>query len=546
MKFVKYMFLSWMMGLAGVGCGGSPASPPAPVSSPAPSPKAHEDSPKKNHAETAEDPSPARQVSLIPFHQLAQKLSLQIWALAPSEEVLQGNLPPADSERPPHILSSSDDRVTDGDKLEIHRKLFLADPNSPNPENKKEIFFVWSEDSLGSKITVAHYTHQAITKLGEKESRYGNLDPRPVWHDPERRLWFIPLAHLFSLHPDYNQNVVRLEDTQFLNLSLVLENGQKVVVYLQFQVSGALSQVQVVDSTPVPDPTPRVGDLIQSLPNQGWVLKRESLTNPASRPYTLWFRTGAVGSLRSSSSLTESVETALRLKTVLSKPTYERQFSAPPLGPNYVYYQTTGLLEVSRLEVFHGNGEKETFSLNEGQWASVTLRPLETLELRWMARPAMTTLTCQLPPPSTEDLSWQKTFERTYHLEPASVDSYWEHVKIFPEPVRNQMLDEIRKKLPPVVVNDPVREPERHIVKVEIKWESVAAQFEGKWNREIRLAHSFTAEEEATRIVPSGETGDSKREYLVLASETFKQTNSVGQVPDHLENLNCQGIIREQ
>ena len=469
-----------------VGCGSTQGTPP-----PAETPQVEE---RPSIPVSKVGQSPDESVS-----QAASMLGLRIIS-----EAVNGRDPQSpDSQVDLTRRSDLDDSTAEGNEILLHRKLYLPDVRSPQRDHRRNLFFVWPEDSLGSRLSSAVYSHRIVNA---NDQVLGNLIPERAWHDTDHHRWFIPLTQIFRNRVGYAERDMGPEDIQELTLELTLENGGMRFVRIRFQAVGPYPEVQVAPN-PAPQPA-QAADLIRQTSERGWQIYQEQITNPLPREFFLWFRNAPVGA-------------GLSLKSYIRHPFFRERPTAEPEGPFWLNDQSTAQLEVNSLGVRHGNGEEERIRLRPGQWSRVILRPLEVLTLEWWAHPVPNSRECHLFPAQIAFLNWQ--------VPPPPLVRWRSDI---PEGIQRHMEE---------ALTGP-RLPEARSRQVQIQWEFVGASLSGQWNRDIRLTHPFLAEREAAQ--QRGEA-PSPTDFIRLGDPNPVRTEFLqGQRDAQASDYPCQGIFR--
>jgi len=496
---------SWILLLAVLSaCGGSPL-PQVPLSPDQPQPAQAVSSPvPQPEVLPATAQPPVKQMDIAGS---AKNLGLRILPEASDVGGLDMPDPAAALDHP----SEWDDFTIEGNEILVHTKLYLQDPHAPNPIHKRRFYFVWPENSLGSPLSSASFSHRILNK---QNKLIGSLKPKRVWHDTERHRWFIPLRELFRDLENYSEADVSLEDTQILTLELALENGPNVVIQIRFQVSGPFPVTEV---TEVELKAPgELTEFVKTTSNQGWEVKREKIVNPMPRSFTLWLRTRLDPS-------------SLKMSTYLSSPSYTEQAEAPPLGPHWNRFKSIGALQMDTLKVRHEGGQGETLRMRGHKWVSVSLNPSETITLEWWAKPSPETVDCVLPQTQVMNLNWLTVHPQTYHWEVQA-----EAQNALAALGFNHMLPHVARQIP-----DPVVPPTLNSQAVSIDWTLRGASILGNWGREIRLVHPFTSKDDATR-----DQADGGIEYLTLNDSGLEASISVGESENDAADFGCQGVFK--
>ncbi len=387
-----------------------------------------------------------------------------------------------------------DEMTGEGEDILIQTLLYLPDPNSPHPDHRKELFFVWPDHALGVPLQSVVYSHRV---RGAKHEEWGSLRALPAWHDGEQSRWFVPLSELYKNRDRYQAHEVSPVDTQYLILDLVPEQGLSRRMTIQFQATGGLpltsvEPLKVVDSN---EPTYRR------------MVHREEMVNPLPREFAIWVRK-------------ISKVTVFSVKTFLSLPSYTQQDHAPPLGPTIQYFHSSGELEVKELRVTHQRlseekvSQVESFEIQGDSWIRLRFLPEERLILDWWAIPSQNSVFCQLPGQQTQVYYWHTIPEQKYQKVG--------RMGMIPLPLEPSVL---------------------HSLPVHLFWEKVGQSWEGGLNREIRLTHSFTPEADAILSLPK--SGNNRHvEYQVLSKEKIQLSQIKGENPKISSPFSCQGLFQ--
>jgi hypothetical protein len=114
----------------------------------------------------------------------------------------------------------------------------------PNPESqtlvqRRQLFFVWPEKFLNSRITYATVSHTIIT--GENRKIRG-LIPSFAHHDVVKEWWYFPVSRLFEDVPNNQYRSVTEAETQVMSLHLELSEGTQHELEVRFKARGVISQ----------------------------------------------------------------------------------------------------------------------------------------------------------------------------------------------------------------------------------------------------------------------------------------------------------------
>ena len=101
---------------------------------------------------------------------------------------------------------------------------------------ESEVFFTWTDESLGRTLLNASATHKV---LGGGNHYRGSERPVQVWHDPSDLHWMIRVSELFLNLPIYSGRQVTEADTQVLNLRLFLSNETQALVEIEFRLTAS-------------------------------------------------------------------------------------------------------------------------------------------------------------------------------------------------------------------------------------------------------------------------------------------------------------------
>ncbi len=414
-----------------------------------------------------------------------------------------------------------------GNEIIFHKKFFLPDSELPGSQRNLEQFFVWSENFLGAPIVSATFYHRILNTQNQLVQSQG---PLLVGHDREAHRWFIQISELFRNLKGYEEMNIDGQHTQEVVLELVLEKGPNVVVQIKFQVSGALPKIKSKISEP--EKLPDSKSFVKAASNEGWIVLEEKISNPTTRPFTLWLRA-------------KTPSLPLRLVTGIMTPTYLERSNHPPERGEPKYYHSTGGFQISTLEVEHEDKQGESHPLILDQWIGIPFHPKETLTLKWRAKRGIDVPHCSLPPSQWVNLYWLEIPPQTFRQE-TWIEKV-EHV-VVPKIIghyggvtpRAEYRDEVRSRS----VANPLSPPLLKSIAVNIDWTIMGAELLGNWSREIRLAHLFTPKEDAIRDTSNDTHESSEVSQYLIASEEIKTDISPANVAVKTWDFLCQGVFR--
>lgn len=434
--------------------------------------------------------------------------------------------------------SSLDKGLRQGKEIHLRNTLFLRDPLSPVEDHRKELFFVWPENSLGVPLTAARYTHRIQKANG---SQKGSLQSKAVSYDQNQKRFFIPLAELFGPGlPELPQDV-QAKDTQWIRLDLTPQNGANIYIEIRFQAVGPLPVLRPISKTIDPPQTTQI--FLKQISDEGWTIYQDELTNPNDRPFSLWAKF-------EKDSLTEQ----MRLEHFLKFPEFREEAYYPPKGPYWKYRLSTAKMDLF-LEVHHQDGKieyPEVSDVSSEGWMQFTLAARETIRLLWRVFPSDPVQKCSLPESQAFNFHWTVGDPPTYHKwnqNKQKWDEIWQAVHRLPSHCgAKHDFPAMTRKIanesglggfdPDRPEPDPASRSLRAATRT-VDWSIAGARLAGKWSREVRIAHPFTQEAHAIAPVPSVEV------LNAIPWESHQSRTDVGEVQDpaSLTLFGCQGIF---
>ena len=384
------------------------------------------------------------------------------------------------------------DLTAHSDEIQIHTKLGLRDLEATEADSKRDLFFTWPDQFRGKQIVSARYTHRV--QETSRGAIFG-LNTHQARPDREARRMLIPFSEIFENLPDYPEVSADPDHHHFLELEMTLQGGELARVLIFFQATGPLPRIGV-ESLPLRQLGAR--EKAQSAAGPGLELTRESLVNPVNRPLRIWLKASTQ---------------PISLWHSIHEPVYR-------VDQNRGAYVETALrgsqgqLQVREVGVLRSSGEVQTVRLDHAGVGLLELGPRERVELTWKAMATVGTRFCFLPERSIRDWTWTS-----------------------PAALSHPFLG--GGGMPSISVHR----------RIELVWEMVAAELEGQWTREIRVAHPFTLREYAVGDVPQGGV------LPVNAIENYRmvqnQTQNAYADPQIFDRramiashfLNCQGLF---
>jgi len=501
--FISIFNLGLTLSMTFVGCGGESgkANQDDSVGDGTSDDEARGSEGRKPEARKSEDPIDD------PMDHPAASIGLRILTAAPAGNVSVS--PSADDFLSSSLTSDLDDYTADSFSILIHKKLFLLDLQSDSTSKKKNYFFAWPENSLGSPIASAVFSHRVHRSNGKVIESF---QPENVVHDIPNHRWLIPMWKVIAepepekkedpsasspktdpslilkpahLNP-YTSLDADLDDTQELTVELDLENGKHVAIVIRFQVAGPIPTL--ILNSEQPSNSLATEHLIRQISKSGEKILVEKIKNPTQRRFHIWVHI-------------DPDEKNYTLDSYISKLHTKEYFDNRPPSVNereHSYYKSSASLTVNQITIEHSAKnifpKKETRNWSTRGWEKVTLEPDEEITLTWWAAPRPNTPFCSLP-----------------------IDDSKNHYMTV-DPTQYQ-LDNM-----PGIYTGNMRKQIRY--NADVDWTFVAGVLNGTLKREIRVTHPFISEEDATQEQSTSVRGT---EYRVLKSDLeLNQNNSSG------------------
>ena len=202
--------------------------------------------------------------------------------------------------------------IYDENSIRIQKVLFLQDVDSQIMDNRKRIYFIWTENSLGLKLISATFTHQ--WNPHHRESKYvadhslnkrvqhqkdtfrcfGDLTQRNLGHNVRKKFWFLSVDDLFKVPSDLKASLEQFvnqtpEAEHKITFELIFENYQLKIVDVYFRVCGPLPKL-IVEAYPADEPTRSPKDVLSFLDKvlrEGWIMQKIKIVNPYQRAFGL-------------------------------------------------------------------------------------------------------------------------------------------------------------------------------------------------------------------------------------------------------------------
>jgi len=346
----------------------------------------------------------------------------------------------------------------------------------------KTLFFTWPENAFPTKIRTAYFKHRVQNPMNQL---LGPPDRFPVSFEAGTRVWFIPiskLARLMDHDPSFQQ---------WLGLDLVLADGRRLEIQIRFRALGILpAMVTSQIATTLPG---NAHEYAKRIGESKWLLRRESISNPANRPLRVWTRLQPVD---------------LRLSTVLTFNRYQDQPRAAPVGPIPETYLSSASASSGALLV-HRQGEDQRLIMVPGHWVPIDLAPAESVTLEWVT-PMIGSTPCRVPPEVRRTAHWEWRSAVRCHRGECMGGEYYPRYQDVTE-----------------------------------TWGITGAAIVGSWGRDLRVANPFTPEDLATASEHLISEDEKVNQVRLLYSEGFRVREQVGTpISAARGEFACQGVFR--
>lgn len=248
-------------------------------------------------------------------------------------------------------------------------------------ESNEDFYLAWT-DRLGSdQITAVSYRVSKMDPLNRstKLPKYYK-----AIHSESEKAWFLNLNELVRK----TQVFVDPSELFWIQLEFQLESKRQVLVDLGMRVLPFVDKVHIEHLSEDTISNPQF--FIDRSFREGWVLHRERIKNPYSRPVKVWLKSN--GEIH--------LHIGIKLMSYL-----EREFDPPQQVIRDV--RSTASFRLDRVNIIRGKISEIVF-LSLGQWASVQLDPKETVELEWVAFQEGRAPRCELPPDYTAIYRWKE------------------------------------------------------------------------------------------------------------------------------------------
>jgi hypothetical protein len=120
-----------------------------------------------------------------------------------------------------------------GDRISYPRVFQVPRVSEIHHNHAQELFFVWPEEALDSKILAVSVIHQI---LNGKNEWISESDSVRAWHDSDGKRYFVRIAEMLYGADYYKKNVLSDVETQRLKLSFLLQSSSNVQIEVNFRV----------------------------------------------------------------------------------------------------------------------------------------------------------------------------------------------------------------------------------------------------------------------------------------------------------------------
>ena len=238
-------------------------------------------------------------------------------------------------------------------------------------ESPQNLFLVWNEEALGSRVMDGFFTYRRQTVAGLK---FSDEKRNPLSRDGVGR-WFVPLKS--EMHQSLNE--VSSSDEQTFELELHLQNGSIVPISVSMRFLTVPAGVQVTQ-VPLPELPGDPAEFLSRFNHSQLATEKTKYRNLSTRKVALWLQ-GSSDQLSFYTGLRESYSVA-RWDDYAAVPVvadFKRQTPAVLSAEIESAQQVTDVL------------------LNPLHWTKLEIEPLEEVTINWKIVPEANLPICNIP-----------------------------------------------------------------------------------------------------------------------------------------------------
>lgn len=267
-----------------------------------------------------------------------------------------------------YLPQPANDVVVEGNQITLNPVLSFVDPVS---NRVRDLYFVWTDDSLGDRIVSAFYSSREVDALNRSRIK---ADRPTVSYDEQHHVWYLSILKVIEkqiFDPSAG-------DLHYLTLDFLLRNGERPQIYIGFRVIGSMPKIEA-DFVADPNP-PSASDAAERVFKKGLRISERKYKNTSMRPLVLWISTLKEG----------------YVQTQLRSTTYTDDLISPPQA-RYSYFRSEEKARIE-LEVMRADQsvEKIAPSLQDAGVYKVKLSALEEINVRWKLAPLPESRICKL------------------------------------------------------------------------------------------------------------------------------------------------------
>lgn len=278
--------------------------------------------------------------------------------------------------------------VLDDTVIRITDRVYLPTAGSQSEFRNRKESFVWSQDSLDSRVITSSYSLKTVEKMADLRTVVTARGvSRPVAVN-ENGQFILPIAEIYRGIEGYSEKNVKASEEQILTLKLNLENQTSVEVQLHYTAIGAVVIEKQGQGLAAPS---TLRELLEKSAERMKIYE-ETLTNSTDSAVKLF-----IGVPTENIILTTGF-TRDELKAGTGP-------HSEPTGPYSVAYKASAPLKVTDLEISGpGIPSVRSVKLSAEPLVEVDLQARAQVTLVWYTTPVGAKI--NLPQPETRTYSW--------------------------------------------------------------------------------------------------------------------------------------------